>query len=62
MCGICGWYEARAEGAQAGSEPLLEMLWAMVPRGPDDVGHVDVASRDGGRWRLGRARSASGVG
>lgn len=58
MCGICGWYEARAEGARASSEPLLEMLRAMRPRGPDDAGHAEVSPHDGGRWRLGACRLA----
>ncbi len=66
MCGIAGWHEARRGNGAAASvasaasaEPLLAMLRAMTPRGPDDVGHVEVLPRQSpGRWLLGACRLA----
>jgi asparagine synthase (glutamine-hydrolysing) len=60
MCGIAGWYEVRGKSsADSSVQPMLSMLWELTPRGPDDVGHVEVLPREGaGRWMLGAVRLA----
>jgi len=55
MCGITGHFEPHA----APDAVVIErMLRAMIARGPDSIGHVAVAPREGGHLLLGACRLA----
>lgn len=51
MCGIAGWLEAAGEVDQ---DVLRRMTDALEHRGPDDAGHILVATRLAAAWDAGR--------